>query len=199
MTKIQDTFYEGLWNSNPVFKLVLGMCPTLAVTNLAMNGFIMGLSTLFVLLASELVISLIKGYVPYKSRIPIYIVVIASFVTMIDLLLNAFLPITHKLLGVFVPLIVVNCIILGRVEAFSSKNSPFLSIVDAIGMGLGFTLALTILGSIRELLGFGTIFSVDLLSNYINPLVVMILPTGAFMTLGLLMALMNYTTSRIKK
>ena len=199
MVKAFNTFIEGIWSSNPVLRLVLGMCPTLAVTNLAFNGLVMGLSTLFVLLCSEVAISLIKGFIPNKARIPIFIVVIASFVTVIDLLLHAYLPVTHKLLGVFVPLIVVNCIILGRVEAFSSKNSPFLSILDALGMGIGFTLALVILGSIRELFGFGSIFSFTLFGSWYNPLVVMILPTGAFMTLGLLIALMNYIEERRKR
>lgn len=197
MAKAWKIFIDGIWDSNPVLRLILGICPTLAVTNLAFNGFIMGISTLFVLLASEIVTSIIKGFVPKKARIPIFIVVIASFVTIIDLLLHAYLPVTHKLLGVFVPLIVVNCIILGRVETFSSKNPFLLSIVDAIGMGIGFTLALTVLGSIRELLGFGAIFSFQVAGSWFNPLVVMILPAGAFITLGMLMALMNYLDDKL--
>jgi len=199
MAKAYETFIEGIWSSNPVLKLVLGMCPVLAVTNLAFNGLVMGLSTMFVLLCSEVVISLIKGFIPNKARIPIFIVVIASFVTVIDLLLHAYLPVTHKLLGVFVPLIVVNCIILGRVEAFSSKNNPLFSIIDAIGMGIGFTLALVILGSIRELFGFGSIFNITVFGAWYNPLVVMILPAGAFMSLGLLMALMNHIEEKRKQ
>ena len=195
MPKAINTFLDGLWDSNPVLKLVLGMCPTLAVTNFAFNGFIMGVSTLFVLFFSEIIVSLIKGFVPSKARIPIYIVIIASFVTIADLLLHAYLPLTHRLLGVFVPLIVVNCIILGRVEAFASKNSAFLSIIDALGMGIGFTLALTLLGIIRESLGFGTVFGVSVLPPF-NHLAVMVLPTGAFLTLGLLMALMNYIAQK---
>ena len=193
MTKAYKTFIDGIWSSNPVFRLVLGMCPTLAVTNLALNGLVMGLSTLFVLLMSEIVTTLIKKWVPEKARIPIYIVVIASFVTIADMLLHAYLPVTYKLLGVFIPLIVVNCIILGRVETFSSKNPLFLSIIDALGMGLGFTFALTLLAIIRELFGFGTVFSYTLLNtSWYNPLIIMILPAGAFMTLGLLIAGMNY-------
>jgi Na+-translocating ferredoxin:NAD+ oxidoreductase subunit E len=199
MKKKSSLFFEGIWSSNPVLRLVLGMCPTLAVTNLAMNGFIMGVSTLFVLFCSEIVVSMIRHIVPEKTRIPVYIVIIASFVTIIDLILNAFLPDTHKLLGVFVPLIVVNCIILGRAEAFASKNNVYLSMIDALGMGMGFTLALSILGIIRESLGFGTVFGINVVTSSFNPLVIMILPAGAFLTLGMLMALMNYIADKLQK
>jgi Na+-translocating ferredoxin:NAD+ oxidoreductase subunit E len=199
MKKKSSLFFEGIWGSNPVLRLVLGMCPTLAVTNLAMNGFIMGISTLFVLFCSEIVVSMIRHIVPEKTRIPVYIVIIASFVTIIDLILNAFLPDTHKLLGVFVPLIVVNCIILGRAEAFASKNNVYLSMIDALGMGMGFTLALSILGIIRESLGFGTVFGINVVTSSFNPLVIMILPAGAFLTLGMLMALMNYIADKLQK
>lgn len=184
-------FFKGFWDENPTFRLVLGMCPTLAVTTSAENGIGMGLATTFVLVCSNLVISLIKNFIPKKVRIPAFIVVIASFVTIIDLIMAGFFYKLHKALGLFIPLIVVNCIILGRAEAFASKNNPLASILDGLGIGLGFTLSLTVLGAIREILGNGTIFNLHILPATYNPIIVFILPPGAFITLGFLMAAFN--------
>jgi electron transport complex protein RnfE len=180
---------KGIWKENPVFILVLGMCPVLAVTTSAMNGIGMGVAATFVLLCSNIVISLIRSIVPDRVRIPVFIVVIASFVTIVDLVMSGYFRSLHHSLGLFIPLIVVNCIILGRAEAFASKNSIFLSIADGIGMGAGFTVALVILGSIRELFGNGTIFNYQLFGGGYEPILVMILPPGAFLTLGLLTGL----------
>ena len=151
-------FIKGLWKQNPVFRLILGMCPTLAVTNMAINGLVMGLATLFVLVGSAFFVSLIRKRVPSKIRIPVFIVIIATFVTVADYTLAAFTPTIHKVLGIYVPLIVVNCIILGRMEAFAKNQSLISSIIDALGMGIGFTWGLILLGSIREIIGFGTLF-----------------------------------------
>ena len=199
MTLVDDML-KGIWRLNPTFRLILGMCPALAVTSVAINGVAMGLATLFVIVSSALIISLIKNFVPEKTRIPIFIVTIATFVTIADLFLNAFFPPIHKVLGIYVPLIVVNCIILGRAEAFSSRQPVTRSLADAFGMGLGFTLGLTILASVREILGFGTIFgftALGFLEEY--PLIVMRLPTGAFITLGLIIALMNYINKKVSQ
>ncbi|MBN2297118.1 MAG: electron transport complex subunit E [Deltaproteobacteria bacterium] len=179
-------FIKGIWRENPVFILVLGMCPVLAVTTSAANGLAMGLAATFVLLCSNMVIAVIRSIVPDRVRIPVFIVVIASFVTVVDLVMSGYFRSLHHSLGLFIPLIVVNCIILGRAEAFASKNSIFLSIADGLGMGAGFTLALVILGSIRELFGNGSIFSYQLLGSGYEPILVMILPPGAFLTLGIL-------------
>jgi electron transport complex protein RnfE len=184
---------NGFIKENPVFILVLGMCPTLAVTSSVMNALGMGLSATFVLICSNIIISLIKGFTPAKIRIPVFIVVIATFVTVVDMMMGAYLPALHKSLGLFIPLIVVNCIILGRAEAFASKNNVFNSTLDGIGMGLGFTLALTIIGAIREILGAGTILNIAILPKaYIeSPMLVAILAPGAFITVGFLMAIIN--------
>ncbi len=193
-------FWKGIASENPVFRLVLGMCPTLAVTTEAVNGIGMGLATTFVLLCSNAVVSLIRSVIPAKVRIPAYIVVIASFVTVVDLVMNAYAHDLHKALGVFIPLIVVNCIILGRAEAFASKHGVAASMADGLGMGLGFTLSLTLLGSVREVLGNGTWFGLPLLGSGFSPVIVMILPPGAFITLGLLLAGMNrWGALRIRK
>jgi electron transport complex protein RnfE len=184
-------FVKGLWKENPVFRLVLGMCPTLAVTTLAINGIAMGLATTFVLICSNLVVSLIRNLIPSRVRLPAFIVVIASFVTIVDLVMAGFFFQLHKALGVFIPLIVVNCIILGRAEAFASRNSVSQSLADGLGMGIGFTLSLTVLGSVREVLGNGTIFSVPLMGETFLPFLVMVLPPGAFIALGFLLAAMN--------
>jgi len=186
-----EEFKKGLFKENPTFKLVLGMCPTLAVTTQAVNGIGMGLATTFVLICSNVVISLLRNIIPAKVRIPVFVVIIASFVTVIDLVMNAYVHDLHKALGVFIPLIVVNCIILGRAEAFASKNALAASAVDGLGMGLGFTLSLTVLGSVRELFGNGTLFGASILGAGYHPLIVMILPPGAFITLGALLALLN--------
>lgn len=189
-------FINGIWNENPTFRLVLGMCPTLAVTTAAMNGLAMGLATAFVLIFSELFISLLKNVIPDKVRIPGYVIVIATFVTIVDYLLKAYLPDIAEVLGLFIPLIVVNCIILGRCEAFSSKQPAINSMVDALGMGLGFTWALTLLASVREIFGMGTVFGwqIPLFTDFWTPWTIMILPAGAFITLGVLLGLMNHLT-----
>jgi len=181
-------FAKGIIRENPVLRLLLGFCPTLAVTTTAVNGIGMGLATMFVLLGSNIVISLIARFIPDKVRIPSYIVVIATFVTIVDLIIQAFSPELNKALGIFIPLIVVNCIILGRAEAFASKNNLVYSILDGLGMGCGFTLALFILASIREILGNGTIFGISLFADVFPPILVFILPPGAFLTLGVMIA-----------
>ncbi|AOT72744.1 electron transport complex subunit RsxE [Geosporobacter ferrireducens] len=190
------TFIKGILYENPIFIQVLGMCPTLAVTTSAVNGVGMGLATTAVLLGSNVVISLLRKFIPSKIRIPAFIVVIATFVTVVGLLMKAFVPALDKALGLFIPLIVVNCIILARAEAFASKNSIHQSAVDGIGMGLGFTLSLTVLGSVRELLGAGSIFGFSLLGASYQPALIMILPPGAFLALGLLLALYNWASSK---
>ncbi len=181
---------NGILKENPTFVLLLGMCPTLATTTSAINGMSMGLATMFVLICSNLVISLIKKLVPDMVRIPVFVVVIASFVTILQMILKAFLPAIDASLGLFIPLIVVNCIILGRAEAFACKNGPVASIFDGLGMGLGFTLGLTVLGMCRELLGAGSLFGFVLLPETYN-ILMFILPPGAFITLGFLIAIVN--------
>jgi len=182
-------FLKGLWQENPIFRQMLGMCPTLAVTNAVINGIAMGLATAFVLIFSSFVISLIKRLIPNQVRIATYIVIIASFVTIADRFLAAFFPPISKALGPFVPLIVVNCIILGRAEAFASKNTPGRSLIDALGMSAGFIMALLILSSIREILGSGTFLGFKVMGAWFEPWVIMVLPPGAFITLGILMAI----------
>jgi electron transport complex protein RnfE len=184
-------FRKGLIKENPLLRLVLGMCPALAVTTMAINGVAMGLAVTAVLVGSNLVISLLRRFIPDQVRIPVFIVIIASFVTIIDMVMAGYFYELHKVLGLFIPLIVVNCIILGRAEAFASKNTVILSVADGLGMGLGFTLALIILGSVRELLGNGTIFGITILPSPFQPALVMLLPPGAFLALGLLLGLMN--------
>lgn len=191
-------FTKGLWDENPTFKIVLGMCPTLAVTTAAINSIGMGLATTFVLVFSNLLVSAVRNVIPSKVRIPAFIVIIASFVTIVDLTMNAYFHQIHKTLGIFIPLIVVNCIILGRAEAFASKRPVFDSTLDGLGMGVGFTLALFVLGSIREVLGNGTILNVSLFGESFYPLIVMILPPGAFIALGFLLGLMNKIDERKK-
>lgn len=187
---------NGLFKENPTFVLVLGTCPTLAVTTAAMNGIGMGLATTFVLVFSNLFIALLKNVIPDKVRIAAFIVVIATFVTIVDLVMKAYTPGLYKTLGIFIPLIVVNCIILGRAEAFAQKNTVFHSILDGIGMGLGFTLALTLMGSIREILGNGSIFDIRLISQDAKTILMFILPPGAFLTYGYLIAIMNRIKAR---
>lgn len=187
-TAAQD-FLKGLWQENPIFRQMLGICPTLAVTNAVINGVAMGLATSFVLIFSSFMISVIKKLIPNQVRIASYIVIIATFVTIADRFLAAFFPDISKSLGPFVPLIVVNCIILGRAEAFASKNSVGRSVIDALGMSAGFVMALLLLSSIREILGSGTFLGYQILGSWFEPWVIMVLPPGAFMTLGILMAL----------
>jgi len=189
-------FKKGLWDENPIFRLVLGMCPTLAVTTSAENGIGMGLATMFVLLASNIIISLIRNFIPRRVRIPSFILVIATFVTCVDLIMQAYFPKLSEALGIFIPLIVVNCIILGRAEAFASRHPVFDSAVDGLGMGVGFTLSLFVLGSIREVLGNGTILGASVFGSGYLPVIFMILPPGAFVTLGVLLALMNRASRR---
>jgi electron transport complex protein RnfE len=191
-------YLKGLWDENPVFRQLLGMCPTLAVTNAVINGFAMGLATAFVLILSSLVVSSIKKLIPNQVRIATYIVIIASFVTIADRFLAAFFPPISKALGPYVPLIVVNCIILGRQEAFSSKNSIGRSLIDALGMSTGFILALLVLSSIRELLGAGTFLGYQVLGSWFKPWIIMILPAGAFITLGVLLGLAILIESKTK-
>jgi len=191
---VVSEFSKGFVKENPLFRLVLGMCPALAVTTMAINGVAMGLAATAVLVGSNLVISLLRKFIPPQVRIPVFIVVIASFVTIIDMVMAGYFFELHKVLGLFIPLIVVNCIILGRAEAFASRYSVLLSLADGLGMGLGFTLALIILGSVRELLGNGTIFGVLVFGSGFEPALVMLLPPGAFLALGLLLGLMNKLT-----
>jgi electron transport complex protein RnfE len=191
---IRKEFLRGLIKENPVFVLLLGMCPTLGVTGTAINGMGMGLATASVLIGSNAVISLIKNLIPEKVRIPVFIVVIASFVTIIELTMAAYVPDLYEQLGLFIPLIVVNCIILGRAEAFASKNTIGKSVLDGIVMGLGFTLALTLLGSVREVLGFGSIFGIRFVAEEASTMLLFILPPGAFITLGMLIATINKLT-----
>lgn len=192
-------YIKGLWEINPIFKQVLGMCPTLAVTVSVMNGLAMALATTFVLVFSSLLISSIRKWIPNQVRIAAYIVVIATFVTIADLVMKAKFPELSKALGPFVPLIVVNCIILGRAEAFASKNTPFRSFLDALGNGSGFLIALMVMGGIRELLGSRTLLGYSVLPNGFEPWLIMILPAGAFLTLGLLMGLANFYVDKKKR
>lgn len=182
-------FSKGLLKENAVFALFLGLCPTLGVTTSAINGMGMGLATTFVLVMSNLVISLVKNLIPDKVRIPSFIVIIATFVTVVELVMKGYVPVLFDALGLFIPLIVVNCIVLGRAEAFASKNTPWSALVDGMGMGLGFTLALTILGGVREVLGSGAIFGMKLIGG--DGLLLFILPPGAFIALGYLIVLAN--------
>ena len=181
---------NGIVKENPTFVLLLGMCPTLATTTSAINGLSMGLATMFVLICSNIVISLIKNLTPDKVRIPVFVVVIASFVTILQMCLKAYLPEINKSLGLFIPLIVVNCIILGRAEAFACKNGPVASLFDGVGIGLGFTLGLTLLGMVRELLGAGSLFDITPSPEIYN-ILLFILPPGAFISLGYLIAIIN--------
>jgi Na+-translocating ferredoxin:NAD+ oxidoreductase subunit E len=182
---------KGLFKENPIFVLLLGLCPTLAVSTSAVNALGMGLATLFVLLFSNAIISLIRNSIPKEIRIPIFITIIATFVTIVQMILAGYFPEINKSLGIYIPLIVVNCIILGRAESFASKNNVIASILDGIEKGLGFTLGLLLIGVIRELLGSGTIFDVAILPHNYQPILIMILPPGAFLTMGLILAFIH--------
>jgi electron transport complex protein RnfE len=184
-------FTNGFLKENPTFVIVLGTCPTLAVTTAAINGIGMGLATTFVLVFSNLFIALLKDLIPDKVRIAAFIVVIATFVTVVDLTMKAYVPDVYASLGIFIPLIVVNCIILGRAEAFAQKNKVWPSVLDGLGMGLGFTLAITLLASVREILGNGSIFNIRLVSQEAQTILIFILPPGAFITYGYLIAIVN--------
>lgn len=186
-----NNFTKGFFRENPILVLMLGACPTLAVTSSAINGLGMGLATTFVLFMSNVFISMIKGFVPDKVRIPAFVVVIASFVTVVDLLMQAYTPALSKQLGIFIPLIVVNCIVLGRAEAFAAKNNILSSAIDGLGMGLGFAMALVILGGIREMLGAGSLFGYKFIAESADGILVFILAPGAFITLGFLIAILR--------
>jgi electron transport complex protein RnfE len=189
-------FRKGLWRENAVFRLLLGLCPTLAVTTSAENGLGMGFATTFVLVGSNVVVSLLRQVIPPKVRIPAFIVIIASFVTVVQLCMEAYFYDLYKALGIFIPLIVVNCLILGRAEAFASKNRLLPAMADGLGMGTGFTLALFVLGAVRELFGAGTLLGYAVFGSGYQPLILMILPPGAFIAMGLLLACMNLLDAR---
>ena len=191
MNKYVERLQNGLWKENPVLILMLGMCPALAVSTKASNGIGMGLSTLAVLVLSNLVISLLRKVIPDDVRLPAYIVIVASLVTVTELLIEAYLPSLYEALGIYIPLIVVNCIILGRAEAYANKATPGLAVMDGIGMGLGFTAALTLAGLIREVLGSGTAFGLQVLPKSVEPIAIFVQPPGAFLVFALIIAIMN--------
>ncbi len=193
----KQNFIKGIIKENPVFVMLLGMCPTLGVTSSAFNGLGMGVATLFVLLMSNIVVSLVKSQIPSKVRIPAFIIIIASFVTIVEMVLEAFIPFLYEQLGIFIPLIVVNCLILGRAEAFASKHNLYSSIIDALGMGIGFVLALTLLGATREILGNGSLFELKFVSENANTFILFILPPGAFIALAYLAAVFNKFTIKV--
>lgn len=196
---MKKIFLNGIFKENPIFVLFLGMCSTLAVTTSAFNAIGMGVSTTLVLIFSNIFISMLRNFIPDKVRIAAYIVVIAGFVTIVQMLIEAYAPAVSSALGIYIPLIVVNCIILGRAEAFASKNSVVHSAADGAGMGLGFTLALLIIGSVREILGAGTFFGIQLFGDWFKPISIMILPPGAFLTLALTVMTINIVSSKINK
>ncbi len=191
-----EEFLKGLWRDNPVFVQVLGMCPMLAVINSAVNALAMGGATFFVLVASSFLVSSLKRWIPKQVRISTYIIIIATFVTVTDFTLQALVPVIHKELGAFIPLIVANCMILGRQEAFASKNTVSMAVVDAVGMASGFLIALFALGSVREILGDGALFGISLFGPNFEPWVIMILPPGGFLTLGLILLFFNWLKER---
>ena len=197
MATLAQEFSKGILKENPVFRLLLGMCPVLAVSVSAINGLGMGLAALFVLLCSNIVVVALRSLIPARVRIPAYILIIATFVTVVDMVMSAYAPELHAALGIFIPLIVVNCIILGRAEGFARKNGIGRSAIDALGMGVGFTLSLTILGIIRELIGAGSLFGFNVMGAAFEPMVLLALPPGAFITLGALLGLFNYLFKRM--
>lgn len=197
--KCLERLFNGLIKENPTFVLMLGMCPTLAVTTSAINGVGMGLTTTAVLIMSNIIISMLRKVIPDGVRIPAFIVIIASFVTIVELLLEGYIPALYDSLGIYIPLIVVNCIILGRAEAYASKNSVITSAFDGLGMGLGFTMGLTLIGMVRELLGNGSIFNINIMPASYEPLTIFILAPGAFLVLAFLVAIMNYFKLRAGK
>ncbi len=197
--RIVKVFMNGLLNENPTFRLLLGMCPTLAITQAASNGLGMGLATTFVLVFSNLVVSMLRNIIPEKVRIPSYVVVIATFVTIIDLMIKAFLPSLSSTLGIYIPLIVVNCIIFARAESFASKNPVIPSIADGLGMGLGFTLALTLLSSVREIIGTGTWFGMQMMPEGYQPMAIATSPSGGFIFLGLLLLVVNAVVQNLER
>ena len=199
MNKYVERLYNGIIKENPTLILMLGMCPTLAVSTRAFNGIGMGLSTTAVLILSNFVISLLRKLIPDQVRLPAFIVVVASMVTVTELLMEAYLPGVYEALGIYIPLIVVNCIILGRAEAYASKNPPVLSIMDGLGMGLGFTIALTLAGLVREILGNGTAFGLQILPASVEPIGIFIQPPGAFLVIALFIIIMNWMGIRTRQ
>lgn len=199
MADYKQVALNGLWQDNPVFRLLIGLCPALAVTTTAVYGASMGLATTFVLVCSSTIISIFKRFIPAQVRIPSFIIVIATFVTIVDLVMNAYLPDIHRTLGLFIPLIVVNCLVLGRSEAYASKQPVAASAVDALGMGVGFTWVLTVLGGVRELFGAGSLFNFQILGDFFTPWGIMASPPGAFLSLGLLLAVFNILSAKFKK
>lgn len=195
--KLSSIFLNGIITENPTFRLVLGTCPTMAVTTSAMNGIGMGAAATFVLIGSNVVISLLRNVIPEKARIPSFIAIICTFVTMVQMFMQAFIPSLYASLGMFIPLIVVNCIILARAEAFASKNAVLPSAADGLGMGLGFTVAITIIGAVRELFGSGSLFGVNLFGSSFEPMLLLILPAGGFLVFGLLLACVNIITGKL--
>ena len=193
---LKKVFLNGILNENPTFRLVLGMCPTLAITTAAMNGVGMGLATTFVLVGSNLAISLMRNIIPERIRIPTFVVVIATFVTIVQMLIKAYVPALDASLGIYIPLIVVNCIIFARAESFAFKNKPLPALMDGLGMGLGFTLAITLLSSIRELIGNGTLFGVQIMAESYQPMAIATQAPGGFIVLGFLLALMGVITRK---
>ena len=192
-------FLNGVITENPTFRLVLGTCPTLAVTTSAINGIGMGAAATFVLIGSNVVVSLLRKFIPNNVRIPAFIVIICTFVTMVQLFMQAYLPSLYESLGIFIPLIVVNCIILARAEAFASKNPVLASAVDGLGMGVGFTLALTLIGMIRELIGSGTLFGFKIMGAGYEPMLLFVLASGGFLTFGILLGVINAITNYLKR
>lgn len=199
MKALLERLYNGIIKENPTFVLMLGMCPTLAVTSSALNGLGMGVATMAVLIMSNLLISLLRKVIPNGVRVPVYIIIIASFVTIVEMLMHAYVTPLYNSLGIFIPLIVVNCIILGRAESYASKNNALLSIFDGIGVGLGFTVGLTAIGIVRELLGSGCVFGVRVLPESYEPISIFILAPGAFFVLSILCVVMNKVTKGKKK
>lgn len=197
--KLGSVFLNGIITENPTFRLVLGTCPTIAVTTSAINGIGMGAAATLVLLGSNVVISLLRKFIPDKVRIPAFIVIICTFVTIVQMLMQAFIPDLYEALGMFIPLIVVNCIILARAEAFASKNGVLASAVDGLGMGIGFMLAITFIGCIRELIGNGTIFGLSVMGASFEPMMLMVLAPGGFITFGILIGVVNAITAKIGK
>jgi electron transport complex protein RnfE len=196
MKEAKSTIVNGLLSENPTFRLVLGMCPTMGVTTMAQNGLGMGLATTAVLICSNVAISLLRKLIPDRIRIPAFVVIIATFVTMVDLLMKAFLPSLSEALGAFIPLIVVNCIVFARAESFAFKNKPAISAADGLGMGLGFTMSITLLSSVREILGMGTLFGMQIMPASYQPMAIMTAAPGGFITLGILMAIFNTVYNR---
>jgi electron transport complex protein RnfE len=196
LQRVQQDFFKGIWRENPTFRIVLGLCPPLAISTSVRNGIGMGLAATFVLLGSNLLVSLIRNVTPSKIRLPVFIIIISTFVTIVDLFTEAYTPDLHKALGIFIPLIVVNCIILARAEAFASREPVLYSIADALGMGAGFTLALTIISGIREAIGNGTLLGVPIFGPNYEPAITLVLAPGAFLTLGLLIGVVNYISRK---